>query len=212
MLSFILSTKCILSISCLLTILYPIIIFIKHQYTPSFFLLHPIFMSISFICIVPLAVLTKQKPFPQTWSSPTIFHATLMFLSWVLALIGYGIIYKNKQDRLKPHLTSTHSWFGITLLIIHLSHPCIAIVLGLYPNFMPIYISSNISHLARKFHHVIGKSTLLLIFGTVFTGLLKMDLLLNLDELSIPSLFHSIAVICHFMVICILVMGWMKMI
>ncbi|ESO05054.1 hypothetical protein HELRODRAFT_99384 [Helobdella robusta] len=87
----------------------------------SLFSWHPALMTVAFCLIMMQGLLVFSPQSSLIMSSnrkvKTFYHWLLMISSTVLALLGYLVIFKVKEDSEKPHLMSWHAWIGLATII-----------------------------------------------------------------------------------------------
>jgi len=130
-----------------------------------FFSWHPFLMTAGFVGLMGAAAATKK----MGGYANTKAHGILASLGSLMSLAGLYVIYKNKENMGKDHLTSYHSIAGISAV-----GSAVMFMFGgsilLHPDFGIMKTSQDV----RWFHRNFGR---LVIFGgwiTCFTGLMQL--------------------------------------
>ena len=74
---------------------------------------HPLFMLLSFVTFAGNAALIKKIGGYEN----TKMHGNLMMLAVIGALFAWYVIYTNKENFGKPHLTSIHGKLGVGVIV-----------------------------------------------------------------------------------------------
>eukprot|EP00392_Amoebophrya_sp_AT5.2_P014780 g14941.t1 len=84
---------------------------------------------------------TSGRPAEQR--IPNVFHNVSMIAATVCMWVAFYVIYTNKELNAKPHLTSWHSWIGVTVLLGYTGASLPAVLaLWDYPLKMPSKVVS----------------------------------------------------------------------
>ena len=125
---------------------YPLLLFgiggaAYYEYTMSmaWFSHHPAAMLVAFVALSGNAALIKKKGGYDN----TKAHGSIMSLAMAIGLLGWYVIYSNKEANGKPHLQSWHSWVGIAALAGWVAL-AIAGAVALHPDFGIMKTNKNI--------------------------------------------------------------------
>jgi hypothetical protein len=78
---------------------------------PEWFMLHPLLAILGTVALpVPGIILRKYKGY---WSKK--IHALFMTVSSLAVFLSVYVVFVNRSVREKPHLASTHAWYGATI-------------------------------------------------------------------------------------------------
>jgi len=115
--------------------------------------------------IITARFLKKRNP---KWLK---LHKMFMITGVSSAFAGIGWIIYVVQSEQGIHFYAPHTFLGLGTLILALTAP----ILGFM--FMSKKTNTKLKPVLRKFHRIIGWITIILIFTTVFTGLLLSGIL-----------------------------------
>jgi hypothetical protein len=91
---------------------------------------HPISMMISFFALAGNAALIKKIGGYDN----TKKHGTMMFMSVILGLFGWYVIYSNKEMMGKKHVVSLHGKLGVITMLAYLAFGVVGTIF-LNPDF-----------------------------------------------------------------------------
>lgn len=130
-----------------------------------FFSWHPFLMTTGFIGMIGSAAVTKKLG----GYTNTKYHGLLASMGTLMAIGGLYVIFINKRNFDKPHLTSYHSAAGIITVA-----GCITVMLVggifLHPDFGFLNKHTKI----RLFHKWFSRMTVLLAWITCYMGLMQL--------------------------------------
>ena len=137
----------------------------------SLFQYHPISMALAFVAVMPEvlhAAMHIRKAKSMNARTETLDrHMYFAFLMKTFAVIGFLVIYVNKNNRGKHHFTSRHGQFGVLCVIFVVAQ----VVLGAVYHYRlgPTRKFPNWLGWCRRAHKYLG-------FGVLALGILSMYL------------------------------------
>jgi len=81
-------------------------------YDGSWYSWHPVLMSFAFLGLLPNAIFRRHT------LKQNVYHSYVNWTAWLVMLAGYYVIFTSKSSKNRPHLTTWHSWAGITVIAI----------------------------------------------------------------------------------------------
>lgn len=159
----------------------------------SLFQYHPMAMSVAFVVVMPEVIHAAHcVRRSRSMADRAARITTHMYLSLgvkTLALVGFIVIYTNKGNRGKPHLTTWHGRLGASTVVALAAQ----VVLGLAVHWRLV---SNVSF-ARKAHKWLGVTVALAGSTTFLLGMLSNWAAANVANPFINGTFSfSVFVLC----------------
>ena len=140
----------------------------------TFFSIHPVLMLAAFAACAPVGLSVKRSGgvvvVGSTRLRSTMVHAYLMWASLFLTAVAWWVVHEHKERNNKRHLTSWHSWLGIALILVTLSHPILAWT-WLHPDVGTRRADVRL----RRWHRWLGNASMVVAFATCATGIIKLE-------------------------------------
>jgi hypothetical protein len=138
----------------------------------SWFIYHPLFMSLGVVGL-PLAAILQQRLFGYKSNK---IHMYSMMISFALVVVGAFVIFTNKNAAREPHFTSTHGMLGLAWILLFIAQAMFGLF-GLDTDnrltfFKPDAGIANMKRFVniRRLHTIGGRAILILGYTTVMFG------------------------------------------
>lgn len=130
---------------------------------------HPIllvmFFAFQVIAAVIWSIVTNNKPLAK------VIHICCQCGGLISVIVGYVAIFKYKNDKLLPNLTTLHSWLGIATIVMYGINFCFGILMASLTQYFPDSIVRKAYDL-KSIHQSVGLIAFGLTILSVETGIM----------------------------------------
>ena len=157
------------------------------QKGPAFFHLHPLLMMVGYVALAGNAITMKKV----VGFENTKWHGYVMFLASVAAWAGGWVIWQNKENFGKAHITTTHATIGAFTLCGSL-YPVMSWYL-----YNPVDGVKRTDKTYRLVHRYTGRFWTVMSFAAIFTGVLQVEK----DPMKQAAILGSLGLLLPFLVL-----------